>query len=203
MDERSERPEAPAYERVQAFDWPEGADKIPIDRLVVTQSSVREPSLLPPMVEFVRGGGVFEGERGEKWGGLVVLVRFVDDGRTYVFDGHHRVVACWLGRPDRCLLRREVLLVDGQSFATNRSIVWERGLVYPYEVQSEVRLPEYFAYRARVFELQREEGTAAAEEYIRASKHLYATARRFERVHDLACMLVREHSLPIDLPSPL
>jgi hypothetical protein len=65
-------------------------EDISIAELIVCQHSVRNLSIIPPLIRYVRGGGKFTNQP------LIVVVKF-DDNRLYLWDGHHRVVSIHLG----------------------------------------------------------------------------------------------------------
>lgn len=65
-------------------------DDIKLDDLIITQHSVRDKSLISTLVHYVKQGQRFTSPP------LIVVVKF-DDDKLYINDGHHRVLAIYLG----------------------------------------------------------------------------------------------------------
>ena len=73
---------------------------IAIRNIYVTQNGLRDPGQLDRMVSFVKNGGIFDTSSIKEFGGecakLMHIAEF-EDGRLFVVDGHHRLVAMSLG----------------------------------------------------------------------------------------------------------
>lgn len=83
------------------------------------------------MAKIASKGGVFTAPP------LVVVVRY-DDGKHYVHDGHHRVLAIYCGGRD-VLYKEEYEFAEG-TFKECNSIIWEQGFVTPFDPRTEVML---------------------------------------------------------------
>ena len=73
-----------------------------IRTLGIIQDELRNPEQLPEMVKFVSQGGLFttkvlaEYNSIDPHGELTIEIALFPDGKFYVHNGHHRVVAMYL-----------------------------------------------------------------------------------------------------------
>ncbi|MBS1722803.1 MAG: hypothetical protein JSS66_07475 [Armatimonadetes bacterium] len=138
------------------------------------------------MTEYVLNGGIFTAESVQLFHPedtvfpLVQLSRF-PDGSLYVHDGHHRAVSVWLGGRE-VLVEEEYCIRDWPSLDSyakpNLSAQWYT----PFDLLTEVRLPDTRAFKSLVEETSPEE----AEALIARLKHMYATAREHWTMVELA-----------------
>lgn len=100
-----------------------------------------------------------------------IAIACFPDGEMMIRDGHHRCVATYLG--DRTYLRHDEYHLENYTYEMYSEINFEAGFVTPFDPRTEVRLPDFTAFREEVFRLyarSREEAIA----FIRRNKAQYA-----------------------------
>lgn len=157
----------------------------------VTQDGLRNSAQLPSMVEFAVCGGIFDRKSMEHWkkmhpeahlGELIRIVRF-EDGRMFVADGHHRMVALSLAR--RHWLYESEYYISEWRYEDYLSINFDVKWVTPFDPRTHIRLPDYFEFKKRVYEL-RATSEQDATEFIRSNLDLYAIPRNVHTIEDIA-----------------
>lgn len=150
--------------------------------IIVTQDSLRNAAQLPDMVEFLTVGGIFNKEAMASFqrshpesytNGLIQLVQF-EDGKIFVHDGHHRMVAMHLAR--RNYLYESEYEITQWTYEQYEAINFEVRWVTPYHPGFFVRLPDYRAFKKDV-DGQMAISQEAAAEFIRLNKHKYCKPR--------------------------
>lgn len=157
-----------------------------VSDLRVTQSSIRNPVRVGEMVEFVRNGGVFtldhvaEFHQGEGVFPLISISRF-PDGSVYVHDGHHRTLSAHIAGRD-WLLPEEYTVRDWDSLDRYNEVNLSAGWVTPLDLESEVRVPDVYAFKSAVLSMD----PADAVAYIAGNRHLYSVPRTAFTVPEFA-----------------
>lgn len=158
-----------------------------IKSLTIMQEHPRDLSQIAPMVEYVRNGGFWTQEaltkHNVKKTGLIYISGF-PDGVRMIHDGHHRVLATYLGGRD--YLRLDELIAREWRYEQYGQINWEHGYFTPHDPKTEVRLPDFLAFKNHVKNILATEGKAQAELYIKDSKSLYCKKRDISTVAQMA-----------------
>jgi len=121
----------------------------------------------------------------------VVLARF-DDGKLYVRDGHHRVVAIHVGNlrtgTNRPLYADEYVVEDwtyDQWMTANPA----RGWITPFDPRTEIRLGDLSIYKKMV-----DTGIPPSKSVISLLQHLYKRERKgLHTVEDLWIYVCSQH----------
>lgn len=100
-----------------------------------------------------------------------IAIACFPDGEMMIRDGHHRCVATYLG--DRHYLRHDEYHLENYTYEMYSEINFEAGFVTPFDPRTEVRLPDFTAFREAVFRLHAR-SPAEAIAYIRSHKAQYA-----------------------------
>jgi len=101
---------------------------------------------------------------------LIAIARF-PDGRMMIRDGHHRCLATYIG--DRAYLRHDEYVVETYTYEMYAEINFEKGFVTPFDPRTEVRVPDFTAFRQEVFRLHARNPEEAVA-FIRQNKSRYA-----------------------------
>lgn len=101
---------------------------------------------------------------------LIAVARF-PDGRMMIRDGHHRCLATYIG--DRAYLRHDEYVVETYTYEMYAEINFEAGFVTPFDPRTEVRVPDFTAFRQEVFRLYAHNPEEAIA-FIRQNKSRYA-----------------------------
>jgi hypothetical protein len=101
---------------------------------------------------------------------LIAIARF-PDGRMMIRDGHHRCLATYIG--NRTYLRHDEYIVETYTYEMYEEINFEAGFVTPFDPRTEVRVPDFTAFRQEVFRLYAHNPDAAIA-FIRQNKARYA-----------------------------
>jgi hypothetical protein len=171
---------------------------IPIESILVTQSSIRVFDRVRKMVDFVVSGGRFTSDRVAAFHegelnrfGLIVLSRFPGD-LIYLHDGHHRSVSAYLGGR-RYFSFEERIINEWDSLDRYNEINPEKGWVTPLDLRTEVRLPDVLKFKQKALALDGDTQT----DYIRSNRHRYATKREIHTVADMGNLIYHECALPL------
>ena len=74
----------------------------------------------------------------------IAIARF-PDGRMMIRDGHHRCLATYIG--GRAYLRHDEYTVETYTYEMYAEINFEVGFVTPFDPRTEVRVPDFTAFR--------------------------------------------------------
>ena len=100
-----------------------------------------------------------------------IAIAHFPDGRKMIRDGHHRSLAAYLG--GRTYLRHDEYRVEVYTYEMYSEINFEAGFVTPFDPRTEVRVPDFTAFRQEVFQLYARD-PAEAIAFIRQNKARYA-----------------------------
>jgi hypothetical protein len=103
--------------------------------------------------------------------GLIVITEMQSDGRRYVRDGLHRV--CMLCASRRAIAPMEYVMETGLDYDDFNAINVAHNWVTPFDPKTEVRLPDFRAFKQEV--LAQPTGQVAA--FISGNRHRYCTRR--------------------------
>jgi hypothetical protein len=114
----------------------------------------------------------------------IILAQFPDD-KLYLWDGHHRVVAIYLGGRDELLA--EEYMVMKCNFAFAKTIHLAQWFLTPFDPRTEIRLAEFGTWKQEVGELLHKQKKSKEEIalYIKQNKSRYATSRTFHTVREM------------------
>jgi len=168
----------------------EEVGELAIEDLIVTQAGIRDfnKQSLQFMIDFVSKGGIFDMENLKQYANanglsastLINIGKFEDmipKNRIFVWDGHHRVLAIWLG--GREYLHPKEFQLTKFRFELTASPSFSQGFVTPFDPRTEVRLPEFYSFKKEVVSLIKN-GEKSKEEildYIYKSKDRYKTKK--------------------------
>jgi len=100
-----------------------------------------------------------------------IAIAHFPDGRRMIRDGHHRSLATYLG--GRTYLRHDEYRLEAYTYEMYAEINFEVGFVTPFDPRTEVRVPDFTAFRQEVFQLYAR-NPAEAVAFIRQNKVRYA-----------------------------
>lgn len=111
-----------------------------ITNLIPTHNTLRNMDTLKFFIEKVQ----------EDYGfGIIRLVE-TEDGKLYIWDGHHKLVAHYLcGKDD---LPDYMFDIQQRTYASVQSINFESEFVTPFDLRGECRKPEFFIFKNSVLE---------------------------------------------------
>eukprot|EP01119_Soliformovum_irregulare_P006944 TRINITY_DN19354_c0_g1_i1.p1 TRINITY_DN19354_c0_g1~~TRINITY_DN19354_c0_g1_i1.p1 ORF type:complete len:256 (-),score=23.95 TRINITY_DN19354_c0_g1_i1:32-730(-) len=175
-----------------------GSAEIPKDRLNIsdlycTQTDLRHADVLPSISRLVRDGGILNhvtvAKHLEKQTSidtephLVVIAKGFEDGRRYVWDGHHRLLGIW--NAGRKFLYPEEFLFMAADYKLCSSIRYDLGFVTPYDPKSEVRSSNFAAFKGKILKMALELGEDVATDEIHKSKSIYSSPRKVNTIPEL------------------
>jgi hypothetical protein len=100
-----------------------------------------------------------------------IAIAHFPDGRRMIRDGHHRSLATYIG--GRAYLRHDEYRLEAYTYEMYAEINFEAGFVTPFDPRTEVRVPDFTAFRQEVFQLYAR-NPAEAVAFIRQNKSRYA-----------------------------
>jgi hypothetical protein len=101
----------------------------------------------------------------------LIAIACFPDGRMMIRDGHHRCLATYIG--DRAYLRHDEYVVETYTYEMYAEINFEAGFVTPFDPRTEVRVPDFTAFRQEVFRLYAHNPDEAIA-FVRQNKSRYA-----------------------------
>lgn len=152
---------------------------LPIATLIPTQAGLRDWTLARSLAEQVRAGRTFD-RVGEK----PIEVSVFEDGRRYVHNGHHRVVAVHLA--GRAALLPTEYAERAWTYAEYAAWNPTAGWVTPFDPRTEMRVADLTWHRAIIRGFQSGFVHGTDEHYARAHRHLYAIPRYTTTIAGLA-----------------
>lgn len=169
-----------------------------LNKLFVTQHSLRNLEQLPAMIEFARENKLFDVENlgafaiihGLRPAPLIEIAQF-EDGSYYLHNGHHRAVACYLGRESQRIMPTE-FFIRQWKYSDYTDIVLPHW-VTPFDPRTETRNADLKEWKDAVrinSELFAGLTEPFGKEYIidmiLRNKFLYSQPRKMYTVGDLA-----------------
>jgi hypothetical protein len=177
----------------------------PLKDLLVTQNGLRNCRQVARMIEFVRRGGYFSQDArlaqailtdGRRQGvPPPMFISHMEDGRLVLHDGHHRAVAMFLGGRDHVIGKVEADY-GNYTYADYSQPNPEMGWFTPFDIDTEVRLPDFGWFKGEAQEIYKQYGLGALKEFTTNYHSAYAEPRRLQTVAELAEVYQRE--CPID-----
>lgn len=162
------------------------SNMIHIDDLSITQDGFRFPRQIQDMVELVASNGRFNlGTLAAHNGAdlrLINIARF-EDGRHFIHDGHHRVAAIYLG--GRKFVHANEYEISDWKYEDYLAINLDKGWITPFDPRTELRIPDYSAYKRYVLENLKTAGKESAIAFISMARSSYTRPRTMLTVQDL------------------
>ena len=167
-----------------------------IDQLLVMQDGLRPSVDFESMIEFVRSGGIYTPEviqQHKDKSGIIVLVRFGDDGKLAIHDGHHRVGSIWLSGVRDYLDESEYFIKDS-TYTRYNTPNFDIGWVTPFDPRTEVRIADFGDFKRFVVNMAKTDIPGAID-YIKKNKSVYSRKRRYKDIRgmvadfDFSCTL--------------
>jgi len=149
------------------------SEPIAIENLIVTQNSVRAPDSIEKLVEVARKGGKFTG---------ICLFSF-PDGKIFLHDGHHRVVAIFMS--GRMHLEPDEYVIINSTYDDINTVFFEKYFVTPYDPRVEMRHHDFGDFKQHALGLYKEGKEEEARKYVEENRHLYSFPRCMTSINDL------------------
>eukprot|EP01126_Amoeba_proteus_P061643 TRINITY_DN8299_c0_g1_i4.p1 TRINITY_DN8299_c0_g1~~TRINITY_DN8299_c0_g1_i4.p1 ORF type:complete len:186 (+),score=49.15 TRINITY_DN8299_c0_g1_i4:56-559(+) len=121
--------------------------------LWVTHATLRD-GVQQKMIEFVRNGGFFTAENIVSKDGppkLITIATFPDN-KSYVWDGHHRVCAIYLG--GRNYISKDELRPIRLTYQLTMTPNLDTGFVTPFDPRTEVRVRDFLPFKKKILEMR-------------------------------------------------
>ena len=100
-----------------------------------------------------------------------IAIACFPDGRMMIRDGHHRCLATYIG--GRAYLRHDEYSLEAYTYEMYAEINFEAGFVTPFDPRTEVRVPDFTAFRQEVFQRYAHSPEEAIA-FVRQNKSRYA-----------------------------
>jgi len=82
---------------------------------------------------------------------LILIACFSPENQLYIWDGHHRVIAIYLG--GRSEIYPEEYCILNITFELTKKVNFETGYVTPFDPQTEIRLAEFGLFKQQVHDM--------------------------------------------------
>lgn len=155
--------------------------------LRITQDGLRNRSQLDAMIEFVKRGGIFTRDVITEYlhSSRLVGVNEFEDGRKFVHDGHHRLVAIKLSGV-RDFLYPEEYFITKLPYARYTKANFSNGWYTPFDPRTHVRVCDFGVFKDQVIDLANDSPEQAIE-FIEANRTVYLRERtaRHEEIESL------------------
>eukprot|EP01130_Rhizamoeba_saxonica_P014627 TRINITY_DN640_c0_g1_i9.p1 TRINITY_DN640_c0_g1~~TRINITY_DN640_c0_g1_i9.p1 ORF type:complete len:212 (-),score=29.60 TRINITY_DN640_c0_g1_i9:50-685(-) len=171
---------------------------IKVNDLITTQSSIRDLVHVYRMAEFVASGGIYSISKIESFKAQqpqssnklhhsfrkpqLIQIAFYPDGKMYIWDGHHRVASICLGGRD--VIYPEEYEFIYLTYKLTMEVNFDDDYVTPFDPRTEVRIPDFSAFKRKVDKIRKRFSDEAAMEYICENRQLYAEARTSDNIDD-------------------
>ena len=137
----------------------------------VIRHSVEE---LHHMVDFVKKGGRFNFSSLAKYSknkstSLIAIMQF-EDGAFYIRDGFHRVMAIYLGRPNK-LMYSDEYIVENLTYERMMHPKISVGYYTPFDPRVEVRIADFTNFKSKILQIIKSGNDPCR--YIRENKDMY------------------------------
>lgn len=175
-----------------------------IDSLIPMQNTLREAEQLPEMVEFIRGGGLFNEEtlvafaskKREESSKLFKLnpikIIVFEDGAMYIHDGLHRSTAIWIA--GRKFLDPKEYTIEKWTYKEYLEISIKDKWYTPFDPRKEVRINDFLFFKKLVEEFINKDPHPTDKEiecFIldHYGKKSYTESRSVNRISEVASRL--------------
>jgi len=159
-----------------------------INELIPTQTGIRNRERLKRMLTYAKEGGIFDYSNIKKldpnFKHPLINILACEDGKNYVWDGHHRVTAILLsGR--KILFPSEYTIMEKQ-YSQLLCPNLQTCFFTPFDPRSELRLPEFGSFKSKVNQMiDQNKSPHEIQDFIFHSREKYCTKRNFSSFDDL------------------
>lgn len=157
---------------------------IEIDKLIVTQFSLRHHDQIPGMVQFVKNGGFWNQHSLENYAKLnslkvspLISISLFEDNKMYIHDGHHRISSVYLG--GRNFLRQDEYRIHRWLYKDYLEINISNNWITPFDPRIEGRVADLSVFKKNV------EKSIDKINYIINNKNIYLVPRQFNHIKDI------------------
>ena len=165
---------------------------IQIDRITISQESLRKPEQLKPMIEFVRAGGVYTQKtllQHRNPDCTPIILNVFPDKFILARDGNHRITSILLA--GRNHLIKEEYVIEKWDYDSAQKITFYRNpsrprWVTPFEPKTQVRIEELKPYKTKIQEVLTSQGESKTRAFIRENPNLYCRPRTIHSPNELA-----------------
>ena len=163
---------------------------IDISKILVMQDQLRHTAQVAGMIDFVMGGGFWTEDVLKAYAHsknlkracpLMEIIRF-PDGHLMVHDGHHRIVAIYLGERD--FLRNDEYVFKDWTYEDYLNINFANKWVTTFDPRDHIRIPDIGNFKKTALDLAATDEKAAIE-FIEQNKSSYIRPRNVNGVEDL------------------
>lgn len=159
-----------------------------IDNLIITQDGIRESEPLNEMIRFVKRGGFFTQGAIKVFGGRdqkPIIISQLPDGQDYIHNGHHRVLAVYLG--GRVYIRDDEYALEPRTYEEYLTPNLGRGFVTPFDPRRHMRIPDFSAFKQEIMRLMFDSSRhMPVNQYIELNAYRYRVPRVAKHIHYLA-----------------
>lgn len=164
--------------------------QINLSQLTVMQDSLRHTAQIPEMIDFVKNNGFWTQNTlkhfAEKYKlprvcPVIEIISF-PDGKYMVHDGHHRIVATYLGK--RTYVRGDEYVFKFWKYEDYLEVNFANRWVTPFDPRIDIRIPDFGGFKKEVLDLAAVD-EQAARDFIAAKKETYIMKRTISSVDDL------------------
>lgn len=163
-----------------------------ISSLILTQCDLRDWDMIEEMSYFVSQGGFFTQKSlnewtikniGKKTDRSLIQISIFEDGKCYIHDGHHRAVGTFLGGRDN--FREDEYEITEWKYEDYLDINFENNWLTPFDPRSEMRVPDFFDFKERVWDTYNNQSIQHAYHLIKTRNDLYKAKRMFFNIGEL------------------
>jgi len=166
-------------------------ENIPVDLPKVTQYGVRyDRERLKNMAKYVANGNKFDLAAIRSYSKkpnppLITLVKY-PDYNLYIWDGHHRALAIYLGGR-KVILPEEYKILPNLTYEHSMMPVFEEGYVTPFDPRKELRLADFGPFKQEMLAMTKDKNISVQElsDLISASSKRYKIHRAYETIPEM------------------
>eukprot|EP01114_Cavostelium_apophysatum_P020652 TRINITY_DN6981_c0_g1_i1.p1 TRINITY_DN6981_c0_g1~~TRINITY_DN6981_c0_g1_i1.p1 ORF type:complete len:253 (-),score=38.49 TRINITY_DN6981_c0_g1_i1:34-738(-) len=183
-------------------DGEEWNEKFLLSELIVTQHGFRSQNRekLQQMINYVAKGGLFDDQELRRYKkekhketDRITLAKFerteqtIPHCCTYIWDGHHRVLAMYLGGRNY-IDPSEYRIITNFRYDLTAKKHLSSGFVTPFDPREEVRLPGFYDFKKEALEEIRRHNWSESEidEYLEKNASRYKRKREFSTIGEMA-----------------
>lgn len=164
--------------------------RLDLHSLLILQEEVRDRKQIPPMVDYVFGGGRWTKEALQAYAlrnglraGPQILITLLPDGVKMIHDGHHRCLATLLA--GRKYLDENEYATLVLTYEQYKEINFKVPYITPFDPMTEVRVPDWSPFKVKALALAIN-SEDMARQYILAHRELYVRSRTISRLSEMA-----------------
>lgn len=163
-----------------------------IDNLIITQDGIRDGEPIDQMIRYVKGGGFFTREAIKAFGGRdqkLIVISQLPDGQDYIHNGHHRVLAIYLG--GREYVRADEYTLEPRTYEDYLTPNEVSGFVTPFDLRKHMRVADFSQFKKDVYaHMVDSSDNTPLDRFISMNAHRYRVPRVDTHIHHLAKALL-------------